>query len=133
MIYRPLLNGIYQEGGQAVCIDEAAYFELPVPEGLGMRAIMGKFWSAARSNNLTLVAGTQRPRNVSRLMWSEPSWVIIFRPEDIDDLKRVAEASGRKNDVLLAASQLGGFEFLCVRRQRNGERGLYVSRVDVER
>lgn len=130
MIFRPLLAEIYKEGGQTVCIDEAAYFEDSSGEGLGLKATMSKFWSAARSNNLTLIAGTQRPRNVTRLMWSEPSWVMIFKPEDIDDLKRVAEASGRKNEVLLAADKLGGYEFLCVRRQRNGQRGLYVSRVE---
>jgi hypothetical protein len=75
------------------------------------------------------VAGTQRPRNVSRSMWSEPSWVFIFPPDDLDDLKRVAELSGRKADVLEFSERLGGFEFLVIRRQRGGARALYVSRV----
>jgi hypothetical protein len=42
----------------------------------------------------------------------------------------VAELSGRRYDVMSAANRLGGHEFLCIRRQRNGTRTLYVSRVE---
>lgn len=133
-VYKPLVDVIYAEGGQTLVIDEAAYFEEPAPEGLGMAPAMRQIWSGARSNRLTMIAGTQRPRNVTRLMWSEPSWVIVFPPDDIDDLKRVAEMSGRKRAVLEIADpedgQLGGFEFLCIKRKRGGQRALYVSRVD---
>jgi energy-coupling factor transporter ATP-binding protein EcfA2 len=134
VIFRPLLDTIHAEGGQTVEIDEEAYFEQPEPQGgLGLAGTMDTYWSEARSSKLTLIAGTQRPRNVSRLMWSEPSWLIIFPPEDADDLKRVAELSGRKDDVLEIVPRLGGYEFLCVRRQRSGQRGLYVSRVGAKR
>lgn len=130
-VFLPLLDTIYREGGQTVCIDEAAYFERPLPAGLGMASTMEQFWTTARSVKLTLIAGTQRPRHVTRSMWSEPSWVMIFHLEDLDDLKRVAELSGRKMDVLYLAVKLGGHEFLCVRRQRGGQSELYVSRVDM--
>jgi hypothetical protein len=129
-VFRPLLDAIYHEGGQTVFIDEAAYFERPLPSGLGLHGTMEQYWSCARSLKLTLVAGTQRPRNVTRSMWSEPAWLFVFSLHDQDDLKRVAELSGRKAEVLEVAAGLGGFEFLCVRRQANGARELYVSRVD---
>ena len=129
-VFGPLLDAIYHEGGQTVCIDEAAYFERPLPKGLGLGATLEQYWSSARSLKLTLIAATQRPRLVSRSMWSEPSWVFVFRPEDRDDLKRVAELSGRREEVLEVAELLGGFEFVAVRRQRAGGRGLYVSRVE---
>lgn len=128
-IFRPLLNTIYREGGQTVCIDEAGYFEEPPPEGLGLKTMMGQYWTNARGNKLTLIAGTQRPRHVTRSMWSEPSWVFIFEPDDEDDLKRVAEMSGKKEAVLEIAPQLGPHEFLCVRRQRSHPKTLYVSKV----
>jgi energy-coupling factor transporter ATP-binding protein EcfA2 len=128
-VFRPLLDTIYHEGGQTLYIDEAAYFERPIPSGLGLHGTMEQYWTSARALKLTLVAGTQRPRNVSRSMWSEPSWVFIFPPDDLDDLKRVAELSGRKADVLEFSERLGGFEFLVIRRQRGGARALYVSRV----
>lgn len=130
-VFLPLLDQIYAEGGQTVCIGEAAYFERPLPSGLGMSGQLEQFWSTARSLKLTVVADTQRPRHVSRLMWSEPAWVFIFPLEDDDDLKRVAELSGRKLDVYNIGKQLGGHEFLCVRRQRDGRRALYVSKVEV--
>jgi hypothetical protein len=129
-VYVPLLDAIHSEGHQTVVIDEEAHFEDSQPEGLGMRGLMGPFWSGARSNKLTLIAATQRPRNVTRLMWSEPSWIIILRPEDEDDLKRVAELSGRKAEVIEIVDHLGAFEFLCIRRQRGGGRGIYVSKVN---
>lgn len=117
-VFRPLLGTMYQEGGQTVEVDEAAYFEESPPEGLGLRAMMTKIWTNARSNHLTLVACTQRPRHVTVSMWTESSWVCIFAPEDLEDVKRVAELSGAKDSVLEILPQLGAHEFLCVQRQR---------------
>jgi energy-coupling factor transporter ATP-binding protein EcfA2 len=129
-VFRPLMNTIFHEGGQTIYIDEAGYFEDPQPDGLGLSTTMKQFWTTARGLKLTLVAATQRPRHVTRAMWSEPSWVFIFAPDDEDDLKRVAELSGSKEQVLEIAPQLGGHEFLCIRRQRSeGVKRLYVSKV----
>jgi hypothetical protein len=128
-VFLPLLEQIYQEGGQTVYIDEAAYFEDTPPSGLGMRGTMSQFWRAARSNRVSMIAGTQRPTHVSRLMWSEPSWLFIFKVEDDEDLKRVAQLSGDRMSVWRTVPHLGGHEFLCVRRQRGGQHALYVSRV----
>lgn len=128
-VYQPLLDKIYSEGGQTVYIDEAAYFERGLPNGLGLGGTMEEFWTTARSSKLTLIGGTQRPRHVTRSMWSEPSWVFVFPPDDIDDLKRVAELSGRRQEVMEVAERLDGHEFLCIRRQRAGHRELYVSQV----
>lgn len=128
-VFAPLLNIIHGEGGQTVYIDEAATFERPLPHGMGMSGLMEDYWSNARSSKLTLVGGTQRPRNVTRLMWSEPSWLFIFAPDDEDDLKRVAELSGARDAVMEAADRLGPYEFLCVRRQRSHPKSLYVSKV----
>lgn len=127
--FAPLLDVIYQEGGQTVCIDEAGYFEVSPPKGLGLASTMEQYWTAARANKITLIAGTQRPRHVTRSMWSEPSWVMVFPPDDEDDLKRVAELSGAKDAVMELTPHLGAHEFLCVRRQRSAEKQLYVSKV----
>lgn len=125
-VYKPLLDTIYHEGAQTVVIDEAADFE----EDMRLKPTMRRYWRTGRSLKLTLIAGTQRPVAVDRNMWAAPSWIMIFTPEDEDDLKRVAELSGRKREVLEIVPQLGGHEFLVVRRQRDGQRGLYVSRVE---
>lgn len=129
-VFLPLLDRVYAEGGQTIYVPEAAYFERAQPHGLGMSGTMEQFWSSARSNKITLISDTQRPRQVTRLMWSEPKWVFIFHIEDRDDVKRVAEVSGNELAVWNCVPKLGEHEFLCVRRQE-GTRGLYVSRVDV--
>lgn len=129
-IFRPLMNAIYHEGGQTVYIDEASYFERPLPDGLALASTMEQYWTSARSLKITLIAGTQRPRHVSRSTWSEPSWVFIFAPDDEDDLRRVAEMSGSREQVLDIAEKLGPHEFLCVRRQRGSDKRLYVSKVE---
>lgn len=130
-VFRPLMNTIYHEGGQTVYIDEASDFEESPPEGLGLSVQMKQYWTKARGLKLTLIAGTQRPRNVRREMWSEPSWVFIFAPDDEDDLRRVAELSGAKDEVFDICENLGGYEFLCIRRQRDmGVKRLYVSKVE---
>ena len=128
--FRPLMNVIYHEGGQTVYIDEAGYFEDTPPTGLGLAATMHQYWTQSRSLKITLIAGTQRPRHVSRSMWSEPTFIFIFSPDDEDDLRRVAELSGARNQVLDIAPQLGGHEFLCVHRPRGGSKTLYISKVE---
>lgn len=130
-VFGPLLDTIYHEGGQTVVIDEAADFEDALPNGMGLAGTLTRYWRTGRSLKLTLIAGTQRPRRVSVSMWTEPSWVFAFHIDDRDDLKRVADLSGSREDVLELVPRLGGFEFLCVRRQRAGMRHLYVSRVEM--
>lgn len=133
-IFVPLLDTIYEEGGQTVYVPEAAYFERPLPKGLGMSATMEQYWSTARSLDLSMISDTQRPRSVSRLMWSEPSWIIVFHVDDRDDLKRVAEMSGNEQAVWNIIPNLGPYEFLCVRRQKihgSEVREIYVSRVEL--
>jgi len=125
----PLLDVIEAEGGQTVMIDEEADFERPLPTGLGMETTMQHYWQDTRSVKVSLIATTQRPRWVTLSMWSEPAWLIIFRLETLDDIRHVAGHSGNRN-LIPVIERLGGHEFLCVRRQRAGERDLYVSKVE---
>jgi len=127
-VFGRVMRAIYSEGGQTVYIDEAAYFEAKPPNGLGLAATVEEYWQSARALDLSLVAGTTRPRNVTRSMWSEPSWVCAFRIEDEDDLKRVRELGGGR-DFEAIMERLGGHEFVCVHRPRSGVRAYYVSRV----
>ena len=126
-IFEPILNEIDASGNQIVFIDEAAYFERPRPNGLGLARYLEEYWTLARSNGVSLVAGTQRPTRVSRSMWSEPYWLFLFRPEDEDDLKRVAQLSGAKQLVMEVLPTLGPHEFLMLRRRP--ERIAVVSQV----
>ncbi len=129
-VFRALLRQIFSEGGQTIYIDEVATFTEPPPEGLGLRALVSEYFTVARGLDISLIAGTQRPRNVPRAMWSEPVYVFIFTPDDMDDLKRVAELSGRKAQVLEIVPQLEEHEFLLVCRRGRRKGMVAVSRVE---
>lgn len=133
-VFLPLLDEMYDEGGQTVYIPEAAHFERKYPtSGLGMEGTMTELWQSARSLKLTVISDTQRPRWVTRSMWTEPQWVFIYQLDDDEDLKTVAALSGFKIEVFNIVPKLGEHEFLCIRRQRDrGARGLYISRVDMD-
>lgn len=130
-MFAAVLEEAFDSGNQILYIDEAAYFETPRPRGLGLGTVMDRYWREARSNGVSLFAGTQRPVRVSRSMWSEPYWLFIFRPEDEDDLKRVAQLSGRKQLVLDVVPGLGPHEFLMLRRRP--EQVAVISQVSLER
>ncbi len=128
-VFREVMRAIYREGGQTVYLDEIADFEEPMTAGgFGLGGLVSQYWRAARSLDLTLIAGTQRPRNVGRGMWSEPTWVCVFRVDDEDDFKRVKQL-GDAASLEAIHSKLGGHEFVCVHRPRGGERRYFVSRV----
>ena len=126
--FETVLAEIDESGAQILYIDEAATFSLPKPDGFGFRGYLNNYWKESRSNGISLFAGTQRPVDVPRPMWSEPYWLFLFRPEDEDDLKRVAELSGSKQLVLEVLPQLDHHQFLMLRRRP--ERIAVVSEVE---
>lgn len=130
-VFEPALREIMQSGNQIVYIDEVAYFEQKPPDGLDLGALLTQYWFMSRAVGVSLMGATQRPTRVSRSMWSEPYWLFIFRPEDEDDLKRVAELSGSKRLVLDVVPRLGTHEFLMLRRRP--ERIAVISQVEMSR
>ncbi|MFD9893714.1 helicase HerA domain-containing protein [Amycolatopsis sp. NPDC059027] len=105
-----------------VGFDEIAYVETE----LRLRPMIEQYWREARALGITTVASTQRPRNVSRLMHSEPSWSVAFRPDDEDDAKRVAEILGSRRTFTPILLELERYYFLMVRRRT---REAYISRL----
>lgn len=126
-IFQPIMNEIYSTGNQILYIDEAAYFAERPPDGLGLSAQLNHYWRQSRKLAVSLWAGTQRPVNVPRNMWTEPYWLFLFRPEDDEDLKVIADRSGQKDLVREVLPQLGAHEFLMLRRRP--ERLAVVSQV----
>lgn len=135
-IFRPLLNKIFAEGFQTVVIDEVGYFSAPVRKdadgGLGLGGVIDKYLFVARSSELALFGGTQRPRNVPRSFWSEPKWFGVFRFEDYDDARRVAEIGGKREGfVQLITEELDDYEFLFMHRVGAARRELLISKVEL--
>lgn len=105
-----------------LAFDEIAYVELE----LRLKPQVEQYWREARSQGITIVATTQRPRNVSRQMHSMPAWSVAFRPDDEDDAKRVAEIMGSRRLYTPILMELEPQQFLLVRRRT---RDAYISTV----
>lgn len=135
-VFAPLLDKVYVEGGQAIYVPEAAYFERAAPNGLGLGSTMENIWSTARSIKLTMISDTQRPRHVTVLMWTEPAWVVIYQLDHHEDVKHLAKLVGSDftETVWNVIPQLGTHECLVIRRQRHPKvREIYVTKVMPEK
>lgn len=109
--FEPMLQEVFDEGNRTVYFDEAAYFT----DELAMNDDMKRLWQMGRSNNVIVVAGTQRPRGVPRPMFSECSWFFAFRTADEDELRRVGEIGGADSTAIREIMRsLAPHEFLCV-------------------
>lgn len=114
-LWRPNANHI-------VMFDEIAYLE----QELGLRTTITTYWREARSVGITMVAGTQRPRGVSRYMHSESAWVAAFKPRDEDEALRMAEICGSRREFKDTILGLKRYEFLLVRRSTDEK---YISKM----
>lgn len=90
LAFRPVLADLFESGRRTVYIDEAAYFA----QDLRLEDELRQLWQMGRSQDLIVVAGTQRPTGVPRPMFSEPAWFFAFRTADEDELRRVSEIGG---------------------------------------
>lgn len=117
MAFDPVLADIFADGKRVVVIDEAWYFT----DVLKLEHTLTQFWTQGRSNDLIVVAGTQRPVKVPRSMFSECSWFFAFRTADEDELRRVGEIGGVDSKRLREVIRgLQPHEFVCC-RTRTGE------------
>lgn len=120
---REFLDDLWKPDSNIIVgFDEIAYVE----GDLGLQRMINRYWREARALGITILATTQRPRNVSRHMHSEPVWSVAFRPDDEDDASRVAEIIGGRRTYRDVLMQLERYEFLVIHR-RNRE--AYISRV----
>jgi hypothetical protein len=116
------LTDIWHENSNTiVAFDEIAFVE----QELKLKTLINRYWREARSLGITVVATTQRPRNVTRYMWSEPTWIVAFGPDDEDEARRVAEIVGGRNQFTEALMSLKNYEFI-IRKRRSKE--AYISK-----
>lgn len=123
-IFEPVLRTLFMEGSRTLLVDEIRDFETR----MGMTDLMEEFWWMGRSNKISFMAGTQRPRWVSRSMFSEPSWLFLFPFYDIDDLRRISEIGGDTHVIRQIVSELPEHHFLCIRRRT---REMVISKVEL--
>lgn len=110
-VFNDSMHAIYDEGNWCLGIDEGFY----VATELGLAKQMRKFWTQARSLDVSFVVGTQRPAWVPKEMYSESTHVFLWSMVEKDAVDRVSNL-GRANVDLVKAliPQLPEHQFLYV-------------------
>jgi hypothetical protein len=120
-----LLNDLWHPDSNCVIVfDEIAY----IAQELGLSTHITTYYREGRALGITIVANTQRPQGVPRVVHSESTWAICFAPKDEDDAERVAQALGDKKhyrDVLMDLDR-SKREFLLT---HNLTREAYISHI----
>ena len=107
------LEDIYKEGGWTVYFDEVAY----IYDNLSMKSIIRMFYTQSRSNDITVIGGTQRPAYVPGEMYSQPTHLFFFQFREKRDLDRIGEINVSNSDeVKETIANLKQYHFLYVNR-----------------
>lgn len=110
-VFIDAFNTMFVQGAWTVYVDETYYFS----DFLKLDYYLRLYWTQARSNNITLVASTQRPRDVPLLMYDQSYHLFFFRMNDEADLKRIGGINNNNSRVIRdTVSQLERHEFLYV-------------------
>jgi hypothetical protein len=87
---RALLDWAHNRGRVAIGIDEAMY----AVEDLRLAAELRTLWHEGRASGISLLAASQRPSWLPKSAYSSPTYLAMFRTNDPDDLKRLADIGG---------------------------------------
>lgn len=107
------IDGIYTEGVWTVLIDEVMYFK----EELHLETELRMLWTQGRSNDISLVAGSQRPRDVPQLMLNQWSHLFVFQTSDRYEIQRLSDIGGNISQIIKdTVPRLNRHEFLYLNR-----------------
>jgi len=110
-VFNDAFHAIYDEGNWCLVIDEGYYVATELKLGSQMR----KYWTQARSLDISFVVGTQRPAWVPVEMYSESRHVFLWSMVEHEAVRRVSSL-GRANVDLVREiiPQLEEHQFLYV-------------------
>ncbi len=104
-----LLHQVWLERGWTLYLDEIA----ALADTLGMSPELRSLWKEAASSKVTLVAGTQRPARVPLEMYSQPRFLMLWRTNDREELRRLAGMNGANAELVRdVVQQLDRFEIM---------------------
>ncbi len=104
-----LFDKVWDQGGWTVLLDEAYYIDTL----LKMRSRVEAMLTQGRSMGVTIMAGIQRPVDVSRFVLSSCSHLLVFR-QDGRDIQTITKAA--TTDLASVLSSLDRFEFAWYHR-----------------
>ena len=90
-VFGQAFKSIYKSGGWTIWADEMRY----LADHLGMKKRLTLLYVAGRSNNISLIANTQRPAWVPLEAYSQAGHLILFRTGDERDLIRIGSLNGQ--------------------------------------
>jgi hypothetical protein len=92
------LQAVYDEGNWCLVVDEGYYISVELKLAPQLR----KYWTQARSLDVSMAVGTQRPSWVPKEMYSESTHIFLWSMVEHDDVQRVSSL-GRANVDLVRA------------------------------
>ena len=124
-VFQDTLNRLWKVGNWTVVMDELRY----LTQFLGLTEMVQVFYTQARSSDITIIGGTQRPRFVPLEMYSESKHFAMFRNTEKADSTRLSEITSHidKDIILNTLRTLQLYQFLYV----NSESGIaFISKVE---
>lgn len=118
------INKIWKCGYWTIVFDEIRY----LTQFLGLQELIAIFYTQARSSDISIYAGTQRPRFAPLEMYSESRHFAFFHDREEANLKRLSEMASHidKNLLKTTIQNLEKYEFVYVNSD-NGD--CFISKV----
>jgi hypothetical protein len=95
-VFGRCLHDVYSGGGWCLYMDEVRYLS----ETLRLRKLLELLWLQGRSNEISLVATSQRPAWIPLEAYQSASHLFMFRESDMRNLQRLREIGGVDRDRL---------------------------------
>lgn len=110
---RELLLSAFDQGGWTISVDELPYITKPRMLGLGPE--MELLWLQGRSEGVTVVCNTQRPRSVPLEAYSQATHLLLWNTPDAYDLLRLADlVSFDREAVMSQLPRLAKHDILAI-------------------
>lgn len=94
--FEAMLFEVWEYGGWTVAADELYV----LCDKLGLADIFEQFWSAGRTNHITVVGATQLPVSIPLMAFDQAKHLFLFRNTDQYRIKRMSEFAGADSRVL---------------------------------
>lgn len=95
-VFGRCLHDVYAVGGWTLYMDEVRY----IGETLRLRKLLELLWLQGRSNDISIVATSQRPAWIPLEAYQSADHLFMFRESDMRNLQRLREIGGVDRDRL---------------------------------
>jgi hypothetical protein len=89
-VYTEALTRVFWQGGWTVGIDELEY----INRDLKIEAPVNRILRQGRSQDLSMITGTQRPRYVTLHAYEQANHIFIWKMGDLSNIDRAAQLAG---------------------------------------